>query len=431
MVQALILVPALWLLTPRRADPEEEKLEWGAYVVVLLLFSASATYHFCVLILPAVLAAGALFQRGWVRRGWLIVLLYAVVCFPLVRFLPESPSGWRILLGFPRLYALTAFWVAFGWVLRETRLDAAPHDCRTDAMVLGLLFGAMTVGGCVSNLRHARGQVAGYGARVDRRNATLLAGAPALAGDDIYFDRMGAGGSVLDRTGADLRTLAAPGTELFHPTVTEASTEGWVERSSSSSQVVRFARDVTTLSAAELPVEVEGEQPVISRDARWLAFLRTDRGRGELYLLDRGGAESPLGAVARERHLDGAPHDVLDYAFYPDDRIVLAAVRQNRARLYAGDAASERFVELTTGEEPARYPAVSPDGAWLAYDRNEHGAWQLWVMNLRTGAQTRLTDADCNSTEPAWASDSKDLVYATDCGRGLGYTALSRMQAVP
>ena len=74
---------------------------------------------------------------------------------------------------------------------------------------------------------------------------------------------------------------------------------------------------------------------------------------------------------------------------------------------------------------------MSPDGAWLAYDREEHGAWQLWVMSLHTGNQARLTDADCNCTEPAWASDSENLVYATDCGRGLGYTALSRMQVVP
>ena len=431
LVQALIFVPALWLLTPRRADPEREKLEWGGFVAVLLVSSASAAYHFCVLILSLALTAGALFQRGRVKTVWTLFFLYAVVCFPLVRFVPPSPSGWRIFLGFPRLYALVALWIAFSRVLRDAQSDPALRDHRNDTLLLGLLFGAMTIGGWMSNLRHGRGQVAGYRARVDRRNVTLLASAPALAGDDIYFDRMRAEGCVLDRTGSDLRILVAPGMELFHPTVTDASPEGWVELSSTTSKVVRFSRNVTTLSASELPVEVEGEQPVISRDARWLAFLRTVRGRGDLYLLDRAGAESRPESPARERHLDGAPHDVLDYAFYPDDRLVLSAVRENRARLYAGDAASERFVELLTGDQPARHPAVSPDGAWLAYDREEHGAWQLWVMSLHTGNQARLTDADCNCTEPAWASDSENLVYATDCGRGLGYTALSRMQVVP
>jgi hypothetical protein len=432
LIQALVFVPALWLLTPWRADPARETLEWGAWVAVLLVSSASATYHFCVLILPGALAAEELFRRGWLRRGWLIAVLYASVCFPIYRFVPESPSGWSILLGFPRLYALAAFWVAFVWILREARTDPERRRSRTDAAAMGLLFGAMTIGGLVSNLRHARGQAASNAARVERSHITLVATAPAIAGDDIYFDRMGPEGSVLDRTGSDLRILAARGTELFHPTVADTSAEGWAELSSTTSKIVRWARGATQLSAAELPVEVEdGEQPVISRDGRWLGFLRTRRGRGDLYVLDRGDRQSPVGSVARERRVDGAPHDVLELGFFPDDRFVLAAVRDGRARLYAGDAASERFVELETSEQPARYPVVSPDGAWLAYGREEHGTWQLWVMSLLGGQQARLTDADCNSTEPAWSSDSKNLVYATDCGRGLGYTALNRIRAVP
>jgi Tol biopolymer transport system component len=42
-----------------------------------------------------------------------------------------------------------------------------------------------------------------------------------------------------------------------------------------------------------------------------------------------------------------------------------------------------------------------------------------------------LTRADCNSTSPAWRPDSKRVVYATDCGRGLRVTALAEIRAVP
>jgi hypothetical protein len=445
LVQALLWVPVLWLLTPGRADPGREKLEWASYAAVLVVSSASATYHVCVLILPVALAADPLLQRGWVKRGWLIVFLYALVCAPFYRFVPESPSGWRIFLGFPRLYALAALWLAFLWILRDTRSRADPSQATPppgevprrqpggDAIALGLLFGVLAIGGWISNLAHARGQTASYAGRVARSHPTLVATLPAVAGEDIYFNRMGPEGSVLDRTGSDLQILAAPGGELFHPTVTEASSDAWVELSSTTSNIVRFPRSAAILSAAELPVEVaDAEQPVISPDGRWLGFLRVDRGRGELYVLDRGdAAESQRTAGTRGRHIDGSPHDVLEFAFSPDDRIVLAAAGEGRPRLYAGDADSRRFVELGTSGVPARHPAVSPDGAWLAYDRDEHGAWQLWLMKLPAGEQVRLTDTDCNSTEATWLSDSKNLVYATDCGRALGYTALRRMRAVP
>jgi Tol biopolymer transport system component len=47
-------------------------------------------------------------------------------------------------------------------------------------------------------------------------------------------------------------------------------------------------------------------------------------------------------------------------------------------------------------------------------------------MDLRTRGEERLTDADCNSIAPAWTDDSAALVYASDCGRNIGNTALFR-----
>ncbi|MGB7642867.1 MAG: hypothetical protein WBL82_16370 [Terriglobales bacterium] len=43
----------------------------------------------------------------------------------------------------------------------------------------------------------------------------------------------------------------------------------------------------------------------------------------------------------------------------------------------------------------------------------------------------QLTSGDCNSISPAWTADSKRLVYATDCGRGLGLTALVQATVFP
>ena len=76
--------------------------------------------------------------------------------------------------------------------------------------------------------------------------------------------------------------------------------------------------------------------------------------------------------------------------------------------------------------EEARYPAASPDGHWLAFSKLQSGNWNLWLRDLRNGQTSRLTHADCNNVEPTWDSDSKTLVYASDCGRALWFTALCR-----
>ena len=59
------------------------------------------------------------------------------------------------------------------------------------------------------------------------------------------------------------------------------------------------------------------------------------------------------------------------------------------------------------------------------------GSWNLYLRDLRTGAIHRLTDAPCNQIQPSWEADSKTLLYATDCGRALWFTAIARRQFLP
>jgi Tol biopolymer transport system component len=79
----------------------------------------------------------------------------------------------------------------------------------------------------------------------------------------------------------------------------------------------------------------------------------------------------------------------------------------------------------------ARYPAISPDGRWMAYSHMESGVWNLWLMDLETGAARRIADVPCNQVQPSWESDSKTLLYGTDCGRSVWFTAVSRRNVLP
>jgi hypothetical protein len=71
-------------------------------------------------------------------------------------------------------------------------------------------------------------------------------------------------------------------------------------------------------------------------------------------------------------------------------------------------------------------PAASPDGKWLAFTSDRQGPEQVWLRNLADGHETRLTGGNCNSSSPAWALDSKSILFASDCGRAFGLPALYR-----
>ena len=78
-----------------------------------------------------------------------------------------------------------------------------------------------------------------------------------------------------------------------------------------------------------------------------------------------------------------------------------------------------------------RYPALSPDKRWMAYSGLDHGVWNLWLRNQSDGTVRRIADVPCNQIQPSWESDSKRLLYGTDCGRSIWFTAVSRRKVVP
>jgi len=119
---------------------------------------------------------------------------------------------------------------------------------------------------------------------------------------------------------------------------------------------------------------------------------------------------------------------VREAAFSPEHRMVFSSRRAGRFRLFEVDPASGVIEEMRLPTCSARYPAISADGEWIAFSCEQGGTWQVHVLNRHTGEEKLLTNSDCNSISPAWTLDSKELIYATDCGRGLGFTALAKLK---
>jgi serine/threonine-protein kinase len=70
------------------------------------------------------------------------------------------------------------------------------------------------------------------------------------------------------------------------------------------------------------------------------------------------------------------------------------------------------------------YPAVSPDGHWLAFVSNQSGQNQVYARSLRNaGDQVQISLT--GGTEPGWSRDGRELFYRTGAGLGSEFISAS------
>lgn len=432
--QGLIFVPFLWLLGSARAEPGREKLHWAGFVAMLLILSTNpASYDFNVLILAAVFAVGYLIEAGRRREAAVLVILYALVCFPTYRWVPSAAAGWQTILTFPRLWGMTGLWICVVVVsLRSAPRRVAPWVKSREAAVFGSLWLLLVGLGATTNLLQLRGEFKSYANRLQPAPESLLATDPATAGEGVIFTTMTDQGYDTADLAGDWLTHLAFGSDSFHPAIAPGSASAWVEVASTQSRIVRFSlASSTAATLAGVVVEAENaEKPAISLDGKWLAFIRESKGRGVLWVKELRLAGAGSGSDLAETPLSPANLDVLDVAFDAADHIIFSARRGGEPALFTTGAGVGDVIPQSPAR-PRRFPAASPNGRWLAFSQREGSNWQLWVRDLKTGAERRLTDSSCNSIAPAWYADSRHVVYATDCARGYGLTALCRIQAIP
>jgi hypothetical protein len=425
-------VAFMWVLSFRSETGERQKVEWATYLFLLLMLSSQpASYHFVVLILPVVLVTDHLVENGRERVAVGLVGIYVLALGSFRRLCKTDPAGWRTLACFPRLCFLFLLAGLLLWILIWPSDGYARPRLKSRAGILAAAaFVTLFTFSFAASLRHFKGQFDNYRFRIITVHGSTLAADPIALSDDLFFtalvphflDSNPDTYAVHELKDNSLSSFAAGG-DWFHPAVEEKRNTGWAELATrSGSRIVRFSPPMTARTA-DMVVEVEdAEQPIVSLDGKLLAFMREVKGRNSLWV-------RPVGDTASgERQIAGPQFDVREAAFFPDHRIIFSARREGRFRLYRVDDPSEQIIEeMGEPDCSARYPAISPDGDWMAFSCQHGSAWQIHTMNLRSRKQVQLTHSDCNSVSPAWTPDSKSLIYATDCGRGLGLTALARL----
>lgn len=104
--------------------------------------------------------------------------------------------------------------------------------------------------------------------------------------------------------------------------------------------------------------------------------------------------------------------------------------------IYSQSGAKPRPVTTAAAFTLAAHPALSPDGALVAFSGMVNGTFDVYVADAATGANaTKLTASPPwgLSMVPAWSPDGKKIAFESDVDdvTGRGYTQVYVMDAVP
>jgi hypothetical protein len=375
----------------------------------------AASYNFVLVILPVCVVATALLQRK--RYGCLTALLiaYLGIGFPLP--IPHSMMGPAVLLYLPRLPLMFALLLGI-YVLLWCDRSASGASREWTRYAWATVMAVSVVFSALSIFRVERAVRQEYVYRLPLQAQGLLNTGARSGGAGVRYIALTNDGYRLITEGRGVETsdpvTGSPDDDLSY---SSGFAHIWVERAHGSRSQIVDVRDPSHT------VIDDAEDPMISGDGQSLAFLRDDHGRGQLMVRSGFQSNSPTDVALTLSRLN-----VYEASFKSQTEYAFAAADERHApQIYLNDATHSNS-PLALGE--ARYPALSPDGRWMAYSRLDHGAWNLWLRNERSGAISRIADVPCNQIEPAWEDDSKTLLYGTDCGRSLWFTAIARRRVI-
>ncbi|HWE51881.1 MAG TPA: glycosyltransferase 87 family protein [Bryobacteraceae bacterium] len=367
-------------------------LAW--FLVALLIASPNtASYTFILLALPVALALNKTPKRQWL---WLLAPYIAI----------GSPLPASLTWAFPRLWLLCALYIAAG---RGNWKSIHPRAAAVTLTIIILLS-------CASMLLRVRSYDAeparSLATAVSSPNAIFSAFPAVTPAGRLVYDSISNGHYVLKPSGdSSPATLAFAG-EAFHPSLPDGGSPVYFEVAvGGNSWIAALGISPAKLekSAAQVPNPAD---PAVSHDGKLLAVVS-----GNALFLSDGN---------RTRKLP-TPLPVADPSFVPGDRaIVFSVSTRNGFGIYLFDLDSSRVRLLYSGSCQAARPSVSADKARLLFASTASGPWQIWIADLASGRATRITGGNCNNSTPAWSGPDQ-ILFASDCGRGLGLPALYRL----
>lgn len=424
--QTFVLLVTLYLVSHSRRDDRNELFEWGVFTCMLLVLSSvTGTYHLCLLILAIVLCADLLVRNGQKSIAIGIVTAYALLSYPFS--FSGTAEGWAALAAVPRLWLLLLVWTLITAVMATSVSPTRSPRERLHFVMAYLAIAAISIALTIHGLR---GEFDSYALRLPTLPASYRSASPTNEGDGnttAFSVMLGSGYRIALLQNNVLRVLELT-PDVFAPVQDPHLRVTWVDgwhQGSDHPQVVALGANGSPIPNS---VIADAQTPAVSANSQYVAFIREHQGRGTLWMKHVGPRSVPDGGEQQET----TPElDVWDTAFSPAGTLVISATRGGASRLFLVHPGRTPVVSALPLPSPARYPAISPDGNRIAFSHLEHGVWHLWLADTHTWSLRRLTHGNCNSITPAWDPQSRQITFASDCGRGLGLTALCRMQLWP
>ena len=401
VLSMLLLAPAILLIRKKDKSPRRILLEWSALLAASVAVSTiPATYTFVVLVFPVCVLCAALGEKR--RTAWLAALLVAYVGVGIVA--QRLPLVVAVLMG---IYAML-------WA-EPAATESNVRDWTRTAWAVSMVVAVAA--NIHSTWLRESGVRKEFTYRLPIEAQGYLNAYPRSEASGLrYISFTLDGYHLMDTAGsAEDPGAGSPDDDLSY---TSDNGRLLVERAMGRES------DLVDPSAPVQTVVENAQDPILSAEGDDLAFLRDDHGREQLMI-------RPISGVTEHKDQALTPRalNVYEATFLSNAEYAFSASEGTQPpQIYLTDGS---HANAPLGLGASRYPALSPDGAWLAYSRFKAGAWNLWIRDQHTGATRRIGHAPCNEIQPSWLPDSKTILYSTDCGRNLWFTAIARRRVIP
>jgi Tol biopolymer transport system component len=178
---------------------------------------------------------------------------------------------------------------------------------------------------------------------------------------------------------------------------------------------------VATTSIGVLEVASGERRTVLRLPAGSLLFGLAWDGKDSLLYAWSPTQAGGRGALLRKVPIRGGPPRTLFAFSSTPDEIRLAGrgalvfgVKEQRQNLYEVDGKNPRGKALTRGPTIDRQPAFSPDGKRIAFTSDRAGHFDIWSLELSTGAVRRLTFDDADDWDPQYSPDGEHLLWSSN-----------------
>ncbi|MDZ7375375.1 MAG: hypothetical protein ONB13_02035, partial [candidate division KSB1 bacterium] len=71
------------------------------------------------------------------------------------------------------------------------------------------------------------------------------------------------------------------------------------------------------------------------------------------------------------------------------------------------------YHQITTHPDVDAYPAISPDGRWVAFASRRSGNMDIWLKPVAGGSAIQVTRHRADDTMPTWSPDGKKIVFVS------------------